>query len=80
MNDLDKESVDSSEEECDSDPDIDEETEALSNARDIEVVFSSHRVACMDQKYTRLPCSAHKVPLYFQELNITLSLPGTSGV
>ena len=64
MNALDKESVDSSEEECDSDPDIDEETEALSNASAIEAVISSHRVACLDQKFNRLPCSAHKVPLY----------------
>ena len=40
------------------------ETEASivqSNVTQIEATMNTHKVACLNQKFTRLPCIAHKV-------------------
>ena len=49
-----------SEEECDSD-EGDEVGQVISNVTHMESVLATHRIACNGQKFTRLPCAAHKV-------------------
>ena len=49
-----------SEEECDSD-EGDEVGQVISNVTRMESVLATHRIACIGQKFTRLPCAAHKV-------------------
>ena len=49
------------EEDCDSESDTDEEDKILENVASIETVLSNHSVSCLAQKFTRLPCAAHKV-------------------
>ena len=49
------------EEDCDSESDPDEEGKVLQNIVSIESVLSNHSVSCLAQKFTRLPCAAHKV-------------------
>ena len=49
------------EEDCDSESDSDEEGKVLQNVASIESVMANHSVSCLAQKFTRLPCAAHKV-------------------
>ena len=63
MNSLNEED-DSEEEEEDFDVEMENEVQVSGRAEDIERLFLNHEDSCMRQtKFTRLPCSAHKVHL-----------------
>ena len=64
MNSIPAETSESSEEESDSDSSNDEESAVLEDVTSVESVLATHAIACLDQKFTRLPCAAHKVILY----------------
>ena len=49
------------EEDCNSESDSDKEGTVLQNVTSIESVLSNHSVSCLAQKFTWLPCAAHKV-------------------
>ena len=61
MNNIPDESLESSESEEEYESGEDEEQQVLRNVTSMEQILATHTRACKDQRFTRLPCAAHKV-------------------